>query len=301
MNPTPRATRDFQLSPDGRFIAFATLTGSETGKLWIRPLDSLETQPITDNGLFWETPFWSPDGQFVAAKRGAKLLKIPRGGGAPVVLADVPKLYSGGAWLDSGDIVISVEDEMLRVPSSGGAPVGIGVQEAAWPAALPGGRFLFNRRIGGRDNGTYAGIFAGSLDGRPPVRIRSDGITPIYVPPAASGGPGDLLFLRGETMWAQPFDADRLAVRGAEVAIVPRVGRLPNYLERRGVTASATGILVYRAGDNVKSAELAWFDRSGKRIETLSRPFPIADNPAIRLSPDETKAIVPVAGPEQTD
>ena len=297
MTPVPRSTRDFQLSPDGRFIAFATQSGSNMGKLWIRALDSLETR-LADNGFVWQTLFWSPDGQFVAARRGDKLCKIPRRGGVPVVLADAPKPYSGGAWLDSGDIVIAVEDEILRVRSSGGAPVRTGVQEAAWPAALPGGRFLFNRRIGGSENGTYSGIFAGSLDGRPPVRILSDGIEPIYVPPAAPGGPGELLFLRDEVMWAQPFDANRLALRGDAVAIVPHVGRLP---DRRAITASATGILVYKPADSVNSATLAWLDRSGRKLETLSRPFAIAVNPAIRLSPDETKAIVPVAGPEETD
>jgi Tol biopolymer transport system component len=124
----------------------------------------------------------------------------------------------------------------------------------------------------------------------------------MYVPPAAPGAPSHLLFLRGEALFAQPLDANSLTVRGKAVTVVPRVSELADRKSRRSVTASATGILVYRPGEYVSTVELAWVDRTGKRQETLSDPFPTwGSNAAIRLSPDDTKALVPVLKGDKLD
>jgi len=46
---------------------------------------------------------------------------------------------------------------------------------------------------------------------------------------------------------------------------------------------------------------LVWLGHNGKKLQTVSRPFPQAGNPAVRLSPDDSRAIVPVAGATGTD
>jgi len=42
-------------------------------------------------------------------------------------------------------------------------------------------------------------------------------------------------------------------------------------------------------------------DRGGRKLQTVGKPFRLADNPAIRISPNDTQAIVPIRGPEQDD
>jgi serine/threonine protein kinase len=57
----------------------------------------------------------------------------------------------------------------------------------------------------------------------------------------------------------------------------------------------ATGVLVFGRGQS-RERELVWVDHSAKKLETVSRPFHLSGDPAIRLSPDNTRAIVPVQG-----
>jgi len=303
ISPPPGSITNFQLSPDGRHLAVVASIGSLYAKVWVRSLDSLETRLLTElHRRIGESTslFWSPDGRFLAVSLGGHLCKIPRGGGPPIVLADVPQRHFGGAWLDTGDIVLAAENGILRVPSSGGSFVPVGVQDAYLPAPLPGGRLLFHRRVGGTE-GKDDGIYAASLDGRPPIRILSQGTSPLYVPPSAPGVPGTLLFRRGDVLWAQPFDADRLAVQGEPVTVVPQVTVPPADRPIRPFTASSTGALVYRTGEFVTTAELVWLDRSGRRMETLTPPFVRWNNLAIRLSPDDSKAIINGLDSDQND
>jgi serine/threonine protein kinase len=53
------------VSPDGRRIVFAAVSGSGERALWIRPLDSSTPRRI-DGTEGADRPFWSPDGQSVA-------------------------------------------------------------------------------------------------------------------------------------------------------------------------------------------------------------------------------------------
>jgi len=201
----------FRLSPDGRFLAIVTSEGSTTLKIWIRSLDGLETRLLTDiQGLRSFTLFWSWDGEQLAFQSGDKLYKIARIGGPPVVLADAPQPIQGGVWLDGGVILFGTASGLFRVSSSGDAPVRIDDQSAESPAWLPGGRFLYVRA-----NGT----FAGSLDGGKPVPILPDRAASTYVLPLKVGLPGHLLFVRGETLLAQPFNADKPELQGDAIPV----------------------------------------------------------------------------------
>ena len=201
----------FRLSPDGRFLAIVTSEGSTTRKIWIRSLDGLETRLLTDiQGLRSFTLFWSWDGEQIAFQSGDKLYKIARIGGPPVVLADAPQPIQGGVWLDGGVILFGTASGLFRVSSSGDAPVRIDDQSAESPAWLPGGRFLYVRA-----NGT----FAGSLDGGKPVPILPDRAASTYVLPLKVGLPGHLLFVRGETLLAQPFNADKPELQGDAIPV----------------------------------------------------------------------------------
>src|SRR5262249_11591175 len=110
-----------------------------------------------------ESPFFSPDGQWIAFFAGGKLKKSAVTGGAVVTLADAP-LERGGSWGEDGTIVFEPDaaagGSLLRVPSSGGKPepaisLGDGEVTQRWPQILPGGKavlFTGHSEVSGFDD-----------------------------------------------------------------------------------------------------------------------------------------------------
>ena len=100
----------FGLSPDGRHLAFVGLGSDGIARLWIRAMDSLEVRPLPGSetvGPAVPSPFWSPDGRFVAFDAGGKLKKLDVSGGLPQTLCDLPpgSVAVGGSWNRDGDII----------------------------------------------------------------------------------------------------------------------------------------------------------------------------------------------------
>src|SRR5262249_59860670 len=91
------------------------------------------------------TPFFSPDGQWVAFFAGGKLKKIPAGGGSPIPLCDAPR-PAGGWWGEDGDIIAALDFWIgtWRVSSSGGTPTSV-TEGGTWPPVLPGRKGLMVR------------------------------------------------------------------------------------------------------------------------------------------------------------
>ena len=264
---------DFKLSPDGRFLAFATNDVSAS-KIWIRALDSLETRLLASLPRA-AAPFWSVDGEYVGFFGTGKIYKIARTGGPPVAICDLQGTGAGGAaWGSDGTILFaSSSGGLYRVSSAGGTPSKVYSENAVFPLWLTSERFLFL---------TTTGIFAGSLDGAKPSLLLPDESNSVLVPPAKSGLPGHLLFLRGETLMAQPIDPGKADLRGEAFPVAERVGNLGN-TSLGAFSASATGVLAFGRGVSA-DRELVWLDRTGKKLQTVSRAFAQSANPAIRIS-----------------
>jgi Tol biopolymer transport system component len=94
---------------------------------------------------------------------------------------------------------------------------------------------------------------------------------------------GYVLFNRGDTLYAQPFDAKRIELKGDPVPLADHVLTFGTAAGANFFTSS-NGVLAYRTGAPGADFELAWFDRSGKRLSTIGSPAQFT-NPA--LSPDE--------------
>ena len=295
--PPEKTTFDFTgnhglmaLSPDGRRLVFAASADGKS-QLWVRPLDALTAQPLpgTEGATF---PFWSPDSQLVGFFAGGKLKKIDISGGPPQTLADA-QVGRGGAWSPDGVIVFAPNNitPLLRVSAAGGTPSPVTtVTDAAvrtgnshrFPWFLPDGRHFLFAQSGGSSHIT---LHVGSLDSREDQAIGEADSNAVY-------SEGHLLFLRQNTLMAQPFDVKRRATTGEAVPIAEDVQHTLSPGTVGCFSVSGTGLLAYQTGVAAGGFRLTWFDRGGKPGGTLGEPSNFG---YIEFSPDRKSLLARVA------
>jgi Tol biopolymer transport system component len=275
------------VSPDGRSLAF--VASSQDGKLalWTQPLDSLTAREVVKNGA---QPFWSADSQSIAFNTGKTLEKIEARGGVPQALADARS--QSGSWNRDGVVLFKgAEAGIMRVATSRGTPApattpdkSLGETSHDWPQFLPDGRhFLYLARSTQPEHDGI--VYAATLGSDARIRLVRSDSNVMY------GEPGFLLYMQGNTLLAQPFDATRLHVSGEPIPIASNVERNPG--SRRGAfSVSQNGVLAYRA---TSDTELVWFDRTGKRLGVVGTAGSYS-NPA--LSPDEKQLAVARVDPQ---
>ena len=292
-----RASSDstFELSPDGRYLAFATGVDGPR-RLWVRALDSQEVRAVAGSeGATY--PIWSPDSASLAFFANGKLKKIATSGGTAQVLSDATD-GRGGAWGVDGNIVFApgVTGPLLRVPSSGGVPsavtaVGPSDQRVndRYPSFIQGTRqFLFLRQTRAADT---SGVYVGSLDGAPPVRLLPEQSSAYYATDS-SGGKGWLVFRREESVVAQPFDTTTARLSGEAVQLAASVGTAGN-TGKGAFSASTNGALAAWHNFTNAQAQLAWVDHAGQRLSEVTKPALMGE---FRLSPDEKRVALWLGG-----
>jgi serine/threonine-protein kinase len=280
----------FALSPDGTKLAYVASQGN-TRQIYLRRLDSFEAEPLAGTEGAQALSF-SPDGQWLGftASDSGRLMKVPIQGGAPLPLADV---YSptGMCWGENGTILLSPNygiGGLVQISATGSSPIQVTrardtkSEGHRWPQLLPGGQavlFTAWRRniedcrimVHFLKTGRQKVLVEGGTDGR-------------YVPT------GHLIFVRQGSLFAVPFDAERMELKGTSVPILNGVGE-----SREGagwLSVSNQGSLVY-SGVRVESIErvLVWVDREGKE-----QPLEVPPRPYIspRLSPDGNRIAVTI-------
>ncbi len=277
------------VSPDGSKLAFIAIDATGHSLLWLRDLDSQTAQPLagTDDA---ETPFWSSDSHFIAFTANASLKKIAVTGGPPQTITALPG-NGMGTWNRDGDILfVSAPGSPVRRVSStgGGSPVPVTSLDTSrqqvghgWPSFLPDGRhFLYSALSANPEN---TGIYVGSLDSKETKELLKANSMVLYSPP------GYLLFVRAGTLFAQPFDADRLELKGDATPIAEGVQSTPN--GRAAFAVSQNGVLAYRSGSPNAQFKLLWVDRKGSE-QLLAIPSHTYRNP--RLSPDDQRVAVTI-------
>src|ERR1700690_325840 len=279
----PEKSRPLSLavSPDGRAIAVALVKDGRQ-QIWIRALDSLEPTALegTDGA---EDPFWSPDGSSIAFFADARLKKIGRAGGPVQTLCDALGAL-GGTWNRNGDILFGGLARLQRVSAAGGAvsdlPKHLAITEV-YPFFLPDGQhYLATRQASARVAG---GVGLGSMEGPESRQILPDASNAELVGPQPGGRLGTVIFTRGGTLMALPFDMKRLEAAGDAIPIAQRIAaRGDTY---RLAAASDQGVLAYVSGER-GGWQYVWRDRQGKNLGAI----PDAGGVAM-ISPDGTRLL----------
>jgi Tol biopolymer transport system component len=268
-------TTPISVSPDGRWVIASAGGAIARGVQGLR-LDAVTTQLLVkDNNLF--QPFWSPDSKWIAFFEDGKLKKAEVSGGPAQIICDAPGPIANGTWNHDGVILYSSGGIIQRVLAAGGQPTAISVldkskQEAEHlgPVFLPDGRHYL-LVVTSADSG----IYVGSLDSPDKTRLFASDTKAVYAEP------GYLLFNRGSTVFAQPFDAKKLATSGEPIRVADGVPAnatspisSPGLAKWASFAVSQTGVLVFRTDANAAQNQASgpgeqravyWFDRNGGR------------------------------------
>jgi serine/threonine protein kinase/Tol biopolymer transport system component len=276
---------DIALSPDGQMIALvARPNAQEASSLFVRLVGATTFRKLagTDDATL---PFWSPDSRTIAFAAGGRLKRVDATGGAPKDLGEAVG-FAGGAWSPDNVILFGSAKGLFRV-SEGGATEQITSVEKPeaghlWPSFLPDGRrFVY---FVSSDDAANRAVFVGSLASKDKIKLMSADSNAVSVP-------GYLVFHREATLFAYPFDGQRLT--GDPIYIADRLA-VSSANGRGHFAVSQNGVLLYAqnagAGGGptgraqvVINAVIGWSDKTGKQLGLAAEQGTYGD---FDLSPD---------------
>jgi eukaryotic-like serine/threonine-protein kinase len=182
--------------------------------------------------------------------------------------------FRGASWGEDGNILVSDARKGLeRVPAGGGPPqmvveVAKGEVALASPQNLPGGKAILFTAYPTRNPDT-ASIQAMTLADHHRKVVVQGGTSPRYL--ATQSGAGYLLYTNHATLFAVPFDPDKLETRGTALPMLDDVARTG--LGTAQLDLSRTGALVYRrGGGDAGLLTVTWIEGAGKTEPLLAKP-----------------------------
>jgi DNA-binding winged helix-turn-helix (wHTH) protein/Tol biopolymer transport system component len=273
--PPPQTTfvpYSLALSRNGTHLAFVAERTDGSRSLWIRAMASTPANEIAGSDGA-SLPFWSPDVRHVAFFADGKLKVVEVAGGAIRAIADARR-PSGGTWNNEDVIVFApdVNGPLYRIPAAGGTPAAVsriaegdGLNGHRWPVFLPDDRhFLFVAFDDVRSSDNAPELRAGSLDALESNPIEWDGSRSVaYVHDY-------LVYVRGGTLYAHPFDLAALRTAGPPVAVAGvEPANAPAFFPS-ALAASMNGVLVFQSLADLPS-QLVWLDDRGREQGALPK------------------------------
>ena len=263
------------LSRDGRSLAFAGGRPTAVHHRSLGTLDEVSVSPIAVG----QTPFFSPDGRWIAFQDGATLKKVATSGGAAVSICEC----DGRVYLWGDDDVIlftSPGGGLMRVSAAGGEPEPLlredDTERLLGVEILPGEETLLTTT-------TFEGtLWITLVSLSTPERTRLvQGHSAQYLEP------GFLIFARGAlettTLFAARFDAGAMQIRGELTPIAEDVRNSAGRAAHFAIADNGTLVYARRPAGYYADRRLVWIDREGLTTPLLDAPAGYRDP---RLSPD---------------
>jgi len=276
---------DLAIAPDGSRIAYVTVPPANTPQLWIRDLQQLAPVLVKTDAAA-RSPFFSPDGKWVAFFDGPVLKKVSVTGGATIPITGGLNTPRGGTWID-GDRIVVATDGLKLVSAQGGdvqslthtAPGAEGPVSHRWPERLPGkNAVLFTIWKGTGQQSDIAILDVATKQWRV---VLNGGTNARYA------NSGHLVYAAGGRLHAIRFDLASLAIAGK-----PAVLNADASIKLSGAAAAAAaddGSLVYFTGGGAAERSFYWIDARGNSSKAQGLPEGEVLHP--RISPDGTRFI----------
>ncbi len=270
------------ISPDGTMLVFTAVGGGGGKRLWLRRMDDFTARPLagTDDASY---PFWKPDNTSIGFYAFGKLRRLDLATGSVVTLVDGIESGRGAAWSTRGVIVYTptYSSGLFAVSEGGGPSRAVTTMDTTvvttnrFPQFLPDGKHFIYLGASHQVDAAPSAIYCASLDGGEPVKVLESRASAVYAN-------GFLCFVRDSTLMAQAFDVSSLKTRGE-----PRATREAVHLDRSTwnspITISNNGVLVYGRGGSAGNNRAALYDRSGRRLRSLT---PVGNILSVSASPD---------------
>ena len=303
--PDLRVSGGATLSPDGRsFIVTAEERNPEAGRpprthIYVRRLDRTTYEPLRGTDLA-QGFIVTQDSKWVeyispVSDRSFELqiFKVPIDGSAPPVLVTKAEdTWGKPIFLHSGDQIVPLANgkEYIRLSANGGPPskpisYHTNAMVEAVTDALPHDRGVLLLARG--YNASTIGRGVGVLD------LKS-GKTKILIPDAGMSfysPSGHIVFVRGSTLLAVPFDLGSLEIKGQPVAIMDGL-RIPPGVSFSPFLITPAGTLLYLLGGDISSRQAIVVGAGGDASEWSSEHLPFQLQ--VNASPDGTRFLTHV-------
>ena len=259
------------VSPDGRSLAFVASSADAPPELWVRSLDTGVLRPLPGTE-FAGDPFWAPSGQQLGFFSGNRLKTVDLAGSPPRDICEVED-SNGGSWAPDDTIVFAPgsRSALFRVAAAGGQPAPLTSLDPLrrdithrYPLVLPDGRHVLYLVWSGDSD--RQGIMVATMDGREVGRLLPDQ-SPVGF------ASGYLLFIRRETLVAQPFDPQALRLSGEAFTVESPVGRTQR--DASPFAASGNGALAF--SHSREELRMLWVDRQGQRLAVIGEHAQFGD------------------------
>jgi serine/threonine-protein kinase len=279
----------FVVSRDGSRIAWIGPADPER-RIFTRTLEDLEVRAVPGTERVENLSLaLSPDNRQVAFIQEGALWRSPVEGGIATKLLEGQSATSiwHVDWDEDGTIIVSqAHSGLVKISPSGGIEETLTTLDTDsgenWHQGshlLPGGEVLL---VGVAARGWKPDRLRVDL-----VRLETGQRRPLLegTMEAFYVGTGHLLFGRAQTVFAVPFDLERLEITGSEVPVLTDVemaweGRTTEFAVSQG------GTLVYIPAQGLQETRLAWVTRTGEVEGTGSPPGQYLD---LRISPLGTR------------
>jgi Tol biopolymer transport system component len=281
------------VSPDGKWISYATQPANGKRVAWIRAIgsDSPQQIPGTEN---INGTLWSPDSRRLVTLADGTLRIFDVASGSSRPLGSLGALR-GGSWNRDGVLLLARASDniLVRLSESGGEVTPVTKLDAGrketvhgLPVFLPDNKHFLYVSVAAKAEDS--GIFRASLDGtESPTRviaIQPNGFNGMTYAPS-----GHLLYLNEGRLSAQRVDTMG-EPRGNAVVVADNVDG--------SFTASNTGLLFYHKAAPRAGRQLIWFSREGKSLGPVGIE---ANYGNVDISPKGDRAAVDIVTNGNTD